>query len=96
MYVLAFSYGHVESKPIIQLINNVRVVGVANRLLPQLLLHIRYQLFFVDIFLSSTIKTDRHTSKGREVVQGQVIGSEFPLEEILRADTETKIFQAWA
>jgi hypothetical protein len=66
----------------IQLIHG-RVVGVAIRLLPQLLFGFHFHLL-VDLSLS-TNKIDRHTPEGREVVQGQVIGSEFTLEEILLA-----------
>jgi hypothetical protein len=67
-----------------------RVVGVAIRLLPQLLFHFHFKLLEE---ILSMMKTDRHTPKGREVVQGQVIGSEFTLKQILLADTEIKIFK---
>ena len=64
------------------------MVGVGIRLLPQLIFNFRYQPF-INLF-PSMVKFNSHTPKGWEVVQGQVIRSEFTLEEILQADIKSR------
>jgi hypothetical protein len=66
------------------------VVGVGIRFVPQFLFHFHCP-FSVDLFQS--MKENTHNPKGREVVQGQVICSEFTFSEIPQAHKEIKIFK---